>query len=118
MKYAEQIRIQLESIVDTLSIDATKINMKLQPPEFEDPNDYVLWTLAQGSWIKTAILDPDKLHYRTILEKQKVKIHLSSVINRTKLPNYIVYDECVSTSTTYVRIVSSLDKFDIRKPEK
>lgn len=64
--------------------------------------------LLFGLLTNVAELQPDN-YYNTLLGRQRVKIHPSSVFCDKEKPRYIVFSELIATGRVYVRTVSSIE---------
>lgn len=61
-----------------------------------------------GLFVNIAELQRDN-HYLTLTNRQRAKIHPSSVLNGKPSAKYILFTELVATGKTYMRTVSHID---------
>ncbi|KAH7098988.1 P-loop containing nucleoside triphosphate hydrolase protein [Auriculariales sp. MPI-PUGE-AT-0066] len=100
LREARDIRNQLEGVCTKLGLDPHV--------SCRDDSDPVLRCVIRGSFLNSAMLQPDGSYKQTV-GGQKVKVHPSSTMLDRKVP-VIVYNELVFTNQTYARVVSSIPK--------
>lgn len=97
MKSADEIRVQLERIMD-------KLQLKRTTTDFKNKEYYnnIRKAILSGFFMQVAHLEQAG-HYLTVKDNQEVYIHPSSTM--THRPQWLVYNEFVFTSKKYIRTV-------------
>ncbi|XP_055301326.1 ATP-dependent RNA helicase DHX33 [Sitodiplosis mosellana] len=97
--YALEVRNQLSEICKRVNLEFESCGNKF---------DQVRKCLLSGLFINIAELQRDN-HYLTLTNRQRAKIHPSSVLNGKSTAKYILFTELVATGKTYMRTVTQID---------
>ena len=98
LQFAVEVRKQL--------MDLCQRN-KIPVQSCANHNELVRKALAQGMFTNVARLTRDG-HYVTLDSKQKVQIHPSSVMFKSK-PELVLFTELIATQKSYIRTLSLVD---------
>lgn len=118
LQYAQEVRSQLLEICERCNITPSSCGSNLDQVSFQFSSKIIFFLielfqqvrkcLLTGLYSNLAELQSDKT-YLTLSSRLRAKIHPSSVLSNTKLPECVLYSEMLSTGKNYLKLVTIIE---------
>ncbi|KAA1470773.1 pre-mRNA-splicing factor ATP-dependent RNA helicase PRP43 [Dentipellis sp. KUC8613] len=101
---ADQVRSQLQRIMERFDIDLVSMENKDQTKHYNN----IRQALVCGFFMQVAHKEGEKGNYLTVKDNQIVALHPSCGLNMPVLPEWVIFNEFVLTTRPYIRTVTDV----------